>query len=124
MIQYILEGPYVPLVAWTVAVAAVTQAYKRAMRAAGVRHYPVVERTLPLVPCAIGGLTGAAFPHELGLSVILADGPHSMRIIGGFFGVGVGLVSAGAFQALVHQLPEESPLRERLVQNDPEAGGK
>lgn len=104
--QQIVQGPFLPLIAWTVGVALLTQVYKRVTKAASIRHHALVERTLPLVPIVIGIASGAAAPHELGLKALLANGHHELHWLGAFFGAGVGAVSSGVFQAVLQWVPE------------------
>lgn len=104
-IDWLVQSPILPLLAWTLGIAALTQAYKRAMRAAGRRHHWLVERTLPLVPVAIGLVSGGAFPHELGIGTLIRNGHHSHHALGAFYGAGVGLVSSGVFRAILELAP-------------------
>jgi len=115
----LLAQPYTPLLAWTVGIALVVQLFKRITVAARVRHHPVVERTLALWGAAVGIVSGAAAPHELGVGLLIDNGHHSMHALGAFFGAGVGLVSSGVFRAVLDLAPES--LRESLTL--PERGG-
>lgn len=98
--------PYFSLLAWTLGVAALVQCYKRAMKAAKLRHHDLVERTLPLAGPLIGLVSGAAAPHELGVGILVDAGHHSLHVLGGFYGVGVGFVSSGVFRAALEWLPD------------------
>lgn len=103
--RWILDTPYMPLVVWSLAIALVVQVYKLIVRAAGVRHHPIIERTLPLVCVIVGAATGAAFPGALGLE-LLVDGETVPRTLGAIYGVGVGFASSGVFKAVRAALPE------------------
>jgi len=113
--SYLLQTPYVPLIAATLAVNLATHIYKAAMHAARLRHHWLVERTLPLVPAVIGCVVFGLFPHELGIKAIVKAGHHSIHGLGAFFGAGLGFVSSGVFRAVVGALPGSSKIRQALT---------
>lgn len=96
---------FFPLLVGAVACYGLTQIVKRIYKAAGVRHEPIVERTLPLVPPFLGVVLFAAMPHELGVDVLVRNGHHSIHVAGAVFGAVLGLFSAGIYSAITAAFP-------------------
>jgi len=120
MIRYILTSPYAHLIAWTVGIALVVQVYKRILRGLDARDHPLVERTLPVVPVALGVLSGALLGDILGAAA-LVRGDAVPPAVGAFYGAGVGFVASGLFRAVIAYLGDDSTIAEVLRQY--EGGG-
>lgn len=104
-IETFSNSPLFPLVSATLACYVLTQLYKRATKAAHVRHTAPVERTLPLVPAGIGAVLFALFPHELGVGLLVNNGHHAMHALGSVYGAVLGFTSSGLYRALVDAFP-------------------
>ena len=120
MTRYILNSPYAHLIAWTVGIALVIQMYKRVARWLNVREHPTFERTLPLIPVAIGAVSGALLGEILGVAA-LVKGDSVPWTVGIWYGAGVGFVASGLFRAVIAYLGDDSTLAEVLRQY--EGGG-
>lgn len=95
---------YVPLVAWSAGIAILVQSVKYVCREAGIRHHAVIERLLPLLPLAVGAVSGALYPDALGVGAVTA-GAEVPASVGGFFGLGAGAVSGQVFNTVTDLLP-------------------
>ena len=102
---YILQSKYLPLAVWILLLNLLVQAYKRATVAAGIRHHPIVERTLPLVPVVLGAASGALFPDLIGLATIVS-GEAVPWSAGLMYGAGAGLASGHVFSLIREAAPE------------------
>jgi len=103
--KYVLESPYIHLVAFTAAIWLAVQAYKSVMRRLGWRSHVLVERTLPAVPVVLGLAFGAALGDVVGLSA-LVRGDAVPASVGAFYGAGVGFVASGLFRAVKVLAPD------------------
>jgi len=118
--RWLLDTPYMPLIAWTVLIAILVQVYKSLTKSFELRHHPIVERTLPLIPLVLGALTGFAFPETLGLPEIV-NGDSVPRMLGALYGIGAGFASSGVFQAVRTALPE--PIARKLTVSEEKKEG-
>lgn len=97
--------PYLPILAFAIGLQIATQLLKYVARWAGLRHHALVERLLPLLPAAVGGLAGALWPAYLGLEQLTAR-PDLPPMLGAFYGLGVGFSSGGLYSLVREWVPE------------------
>lgn len=113
--------PYWPILAFAIGLQIATQIVKYVARAADLRHHPVVERSLPLVPALLGAVWGALLPGYLGLEQLTAR-PDLPAALGAFYGMGVGFSSGGLYALAREWLPERYAKHLTLPEHDTTGG--
>lgn len=107
MLEHIVSHPLAPFIAGTLLAALLTQIWKLTARLVGIRHHRIVERSLPLVPVALGGVLFGAFPHELAVAELVGGGHHTLHVLGALFGAGAGFASIGVYKMALDYAPEK-----------------